>query len=233
MGIDLTPELGPGVEASGSEARTAEVIGVVGDVLYDHPEQGYMAEAYTSHRQDEEGSSTILLRTRGDPLSAIPEARAVLAELAPDVPLFDVHTLDDLEAAVSADTRVLSILLSTFAALALVLACTGVWAVVAFGVARRTREVGLRIALGAKPSSAVVLVLRDGVLLAVVGLALGSAGAWAASRLLRGVLYGVGPSDPVAFLTAGIVLLVVACAAAWLPARRATRVQPMEALRAE
>jgi putative ABC transport system permease protein len=233
LGIDLTPDVGSGVEGSGSEGQTAEVIGVVGDALYDRPEQGFMPEAYVSHRQDEEGSSTILLRTRGEPLAVIPEARAALTELAPDVPLFGVNTVGDLEASVSADTRVLGVLLSTFAALALVLACTGVWAVVAFAVARRTRELGLRMALGASPSSAVALVIKGGVLLALSGLALGSAGAWAASRLLRGVLYGVGPSDPMTFVSAGSVLLGVACVAAWLPARRATRVQPMEALRAE
>ena len=233
MGIDLTPEVGPGVQVTGGEGPTAEVIGVVGDVLYDRPEQGFMPEAYVSHRQDDEGNSAVLLRTKGESLAAVAEARAVMTELAPDVPLFDVTTVDDLEAAVSADTRVLSVLLSTFAALALLLACTGVWAVVAFAVARRTRELGLRVALGANPASAAVLVVKGGVALAVLGLVLGSAGAWAAARLLRGALYGVGPSDPISFLSAGAVLLGVACVAAWLPARRATRVQPMEALRAE
>jgi predicted permease len=222
MGTDLTAD----------EGETAEVIGVVGDVLYDRPERGVMPEAYISHRQDE-GSSTIIMRTRGEPLGAIPGARAALAQLAPDVPIHRVRTVRDLEASVSADTRVLGILLVTFAALALLLACTGVWAVVALAVARRTREIGLRMALGAEPSRVVGLVVGRGVALAAVGLVIGGLGAWLATRLLRSVLFGVGPSDPIAFTAAAALLFGVACAAAWLPARRATRVQPMDALRAE
>ena len=215
-----------------SDGVTAEVIGVVGDVLYDRPEKGIMPEAYISHRQ-ESGVGTVMLRTRGEPLAVIPGARAALAEIAPDVPVFDIRTLDDLEADVSADTQVLSLLLSAFAGLALLLACTGVWAAVAFSVARRTRELGLRVALGAEPGAVVGLVVRRGVRLAVAGLVVGGVGAWAASRLLTSVLFGIAPTDPVAFASAGGMLLAVAVVAAWLPARRATRVDPSEALRAE
>ncbi|MGD8319886.1 MAG: ABC transporter permease [Gemmatimonadota bacterium] len=219
-------------ELTSEEGATAEVIGIVGDVLYDRPEQGIMPEAYISHRQESE-SGTVVLRTDGEPLAVIPAARAVLARMAPDVPIYDIRTADDVEAAASADTRVLGVLLSVFAALALVLACTGVWAVVAFAVARRTRELGLRVALGADPAEVVRLVVRSGVGLAAVGLILGSGAAWMSSRLLASVLFGVEPTDPVAFVSAGAVLFTVAVLAAWLPARRATRVDPMEALRSE
>ncbi len=222
MGIGLTPQ----------DGGSADVIGVVGDVLYDRPEQGAMPDAYVSHRQQSE-TGTVILRTRGEPLAVVPAARAALAEMAPDVPIFDVRTVQDLEASASADTRVLGILLSIFAVLALLLACTGVWAVVAFSVARRTREIGLRVALGADPRAVVRLVVRAGVTLATIGLIVGGLGAWAISRLLRGVLFGVGSNDPVAFMAAGAVLFGVACLAAWLPARRASLVEPMEALRAE
>jgi ABC-type antimicrobial peptide transport system permease subunit len=191
-----------------------------------------MPEAYISHRQESE-SGTVVLRTDGEPLAVIPAARAVLARMAPDVPIYDIRTADDVEAAASADTRVLGVLLSVFAALALVLACTGVWAVVAFAVARRTRELGLRVALGADPAEVVRLVVRSGVGLAAVGLILGSGAAWMSSRLLASVLFGVEPTDPAAFVSAGAVLFTVAVLAAWLPARRATRVDPMEALRSE
>ena len=222
MGVDLTPADGAG----------AEVIGVVGDVLFDRPANGLMAEAFVSHRQ-EEGYGTILMKVDGEPLAAIPGARAALAELDPDVPMYNVRTVSDLEAGASGDTRVLGTLLSAFAALALLLACTGVWSVVAFSVARRTREIGVRVALGARPGAVVRTVLRQGMVLSLVGVVVGGGGAWAASRVLRSVLFGVGPADPAAFAGAAAVLLAVSAMAAWLPARRATRVDPMIALRTE
>jgi putative ABC transport system permease protein len=222
MGTDLTSE----------EGSSAEVIGVVGDVLFDTPEKGVIPEAFISERQ-EEGYSTFIVRTRGEPLAAIPGARAALAALDPDIPLHGVSTLDDIEASATADTRVLGGLLATFAGLALLLACTGVWAVVAYAVAKRTSELGLRVALGAEPGQVVALVVRGGLALAAVGVLAGSLGAWGASRVLKSQLYGVAPTDPVTFVAAAALLMAVAAAAAWLPARRATRVDPMVALRAE
>jgi predicted permease len=209
-----------------------EVIGIVGDVLYDTPEKGVMAEAYFSIAQ-EVGGSTIFLRTEGEPMALVGPARATLAELDPDLPVFGVRTLDDLEAVATADTRVLGGLLAVFAGLAMLLAATGVWAVVAHAVARRTRELGLRVALGAKPGEVVGLVVRQGLGVAVAGTLLGAALAWAASRVLQGLLYGVEPTDPVAFAGGAIFLLAVSIVAAWLPARQATRVDPMEALRSD
>lgn len=222
MGTGLTPEGGAG----------AAVVGVVEDVLFDRPTDGIMAEAFVSHRQ-EEGGSTVLLRAGGDPLSVIPGARAALGELDPDIPLFSVRTLEDLEAAASADTRVVGTLLSAFALLALLLACTGVWAIVSYTVARRTREIGVRVALGAGSTTIVRGVLRRGLLPALAGVALGGVGAWIASALLRSLLFGIGPSDPVSFAGAAVLLLAVSAVAAWLPARRAASVDPMTALRAE
>lgn len=222
MGVSLTPE--------GSEG--AEVVGIVGDVLYDTPEQGVMAEAYLSMHQ-EEGGSTVFLRAQGEPMALLAPARALLAQLDPDVPLHGARTLADLEAGATADTRVLGGLLAVFAALALLLAATGVWAVVAHAVARRTRELGLRVALGALPRDVVALVVRQGTGPAVAGLLLGGALAWLGGRALRGLLYQVSPTDPVTLAGAALFLLAVSAVAAWLPARRATRVDPMEALRAE
>lgn len=222
VGVTATPEDGPG----------AEVVGVVADVLFDRPANGVMAEAFFSYRQAE-GGETVFLRTRGEPLASIPGVRAALAELDPDMPVFSVRTVADLEADASGDTRILGILLTAFAGLALLLACAGVWSVVAFAVARRTREIGVRVALGADPGRVVRTVVRQGLALSLAGLVVGGGGAWAATRLLRGVLYGVGPSDPQAFLGAAVVLLGVATLASWLPARHATRVDPMVALRAD
>jgi predicted permease len=222
MGVGLTPE--------GSDG--AEVVGIVGDVLYDTPEKGVMAEAYLSMHQ-EEGGSTVFLRAEGEPMALLAPARAVLAQLDPDVPLSGARTLGDLEARATADTRVLGALLAVFAGLALLLAATGVWAVVAHTVAGRTRELGLRMALGAVPGSVVALVVRQGVGPAVAGVLLGAGLAWAGGRALQGLLFEVSPTDPATIAGAALFLLAVAAVAAWLPARRATRVDPMAALRAE
>jgi putative ABC transport system permease protein len=232
MGIDLTPEAASGVQVTGGGGGTAEVIGVVGDVLYDRPSQGVMPDAYVDERQ-EAGYSTFIVRTRGEPLAVIPGARAALASLDPDIPIHGISTDTQWEARATADTRVLGGLIGTFAALALLLACTGVWAVVAYTVARRTPELGLRVALGAEPRQVVGLVVRRGLAMAAVGVGVGALGAWGASRALGSLLYNVAPSDPATFGAAATLLLFVAAVAAWLPARKATRVDPMVALRAE
>lgn len=222
IGTSLTPE--------GSEG--AEVVGVVGDVLYDSPEQGVMPEVYLSMHQ-QEGGSKIFMRAAGEPMALLAPARSILARLDPDVPLYGARTLAEQEALATADTRVLGGLLAVFAALALLLAATGVWAVVAQGVVQRTRELGLRVALGAVPGSVVALVVRQGAGPAVAGVTLGTGLAWAGGRALRGLLYEVSPTDPVTLAGAALFLLAVSAAAAWLPARRATRIDPVEALRTE
>lgn len=218
----LTPEGGAG----------ATVVGIVGDVLYDDPASGPMPEMYLSHRQ-EESSGAYAIRTRGEPLAALPGIRAALAEEAPDIPLYGIQTLDDLEAAATGDTRMLGGLVAAFALLALLLAATGVWAVVAYGVSRRTRELGLRMALGARAGEVVRLVVRDDLSTIAVGLAVGLPAAWVATRFLESLLFEVSPADPLAFAGGTALLLLAGVAAAWLPARRATRLEPVEALRAE
>lgn len=232
---ELFPEggaLGRTIESGASSEGRAEVVGIVGDVLYDRPERGMMAEMYLSHRQSD-SYGTYLVRARGEPLALVPAIRSALAAIDPDIPLVRARSMEDIEADVSADTRILSTLLVAFGALALLLACTGVWAMVSFAVAQRTRELGLRVALGAAPGKVVALVVRGGTRATVVGLALGAAAAWFASRLLESLLFDVPTRDPLAFLGGAAVLAAVATLAAWMPARRATRIDPMEALRAE
>jgi putative ABC transport system permease protein len=212
-----------------ADGATAEVIGVVPDVLYDRPENGVMAEAYVSHRQDA-SYGTFLVRTRGDALSAVPAIRAAVAGLDPDVPLFRLRTLDDIEASAVSETRALGGLLAIFAGLALLLACTGVWAAVAWAVAQRTREIGVRMALGARPGRVVRELVSDGLRVTLAGAALGTAAAWWASRILASLLFEVGPTDPATFVGGAALLVTVALMATWLPARRATRVDPAAAL---
>lgn len=221
-GISLTPEDGAG----------AEVVGVVEDILFDRPANGVMPELFVSYRQ-QEGGSTVVVRPRGTPGDVVARARAILAELDPDVPLYGLRTLDELEAAAAGDTRILGNLLTGFALLALVLACTGVWAIVSFSVSRRTREIGVRVALGADSGDVVRSVQKQGMVASVVGLVAGAGLAYWLSSLLGSVLYGVESADPLTFLGAALLLTGVSLVASWLPARRATRVDPMVALRAE
>jgi ABC-type antimicrobial peptide transport system permease subunit len=188
-----------------------------------------MAEAYVSHRQDD-SYGTFVVRTRGDALAAVPALRAAVAGLDPDVPLFRLRTLDDIEAAAVSETRALGGLLAIFAALALVLACTGVWAAVAWAVAMRTREIGVRMALGARPGQVVRELVGGGLRVTIVGALLGIVAAWWTSRVLGSLLYEVGPTDPATFAGGAAVLVTVALLATWLPARRATRVDPAAAL---
>jgi predicted permease len=212
-----------------SDGATAEVIGVMADVLYDRPENGVMAEAYVSHRQDA-SYGTFVVRTRGDAVAAVPAVRAAVAGLDGDIPLFMLRTLDDIEASVVSETRALGTLLAVFAALALLLACTGVWAAVAWVVTRRTREIGVRMALGARPGQVVRELVLGGLGVTLVGTALGVAAAWWASRILASLLYEVGPTDPATYTGGAALLVTVALLASWLPARRATRVDPAVAL---
>jgi predicted permease len=231
-GDALGARIAAGTDPIAEDGSFGEVVGIVADVLYDRPENGMMAELYLSHRQAE-GSSTYVVRTRGEPIAQVAAVRAALADVDSDLPMSSVRTVEDAEAQASSESRVLGTLLTVFAGLALLLACTGVWAVVAFAVTRRTRELGLRMALGARAGQVVGLVMRRGIATALAGVALGVGAAWIATRVLRGLLFEVAPSDPVTFAAGAGVLLTVALLAAWLPARRATRVDPMEALRSD
>jgi Acidobacterial duplicated orphan permease len=210
---------------------TAYVVGVVGDVRYGTIDSLPVPDVYLSYYQSPRGRMMIYLRTAGDPISLAPAVRRVLRDVAPDAPVYDVRTLSSRVADASAYARFSAMLLAIFAVLALVLAAIGVYGVISFAAGQRTREIGLRVALGASPGSVVRLVVGQGLAIALAGLVVGIAGALAATRLMGTMLYDVAPSDPVTFV--GIVVLLVATVllASWLPARRAAGVQPMEALR--
>jgi predicted permease len=215
------------------EGREAEVIGVVGDVLQGRPADGARAEAYFSERQMSEAGGSLMVRTRGEPLDAIASVRAAVRDLDPSIVVDGVRTMEQSHASGLGDTRIVLVLLGLFAAIALVLAGAGIWGVVALTVAERRREIGLRMALGARADQLVGAVMRQGMTATLVGAFIGGWAAWGLSRLLSSLLFGTGTHDPVAFAGAAGVLLVGAALASLIPARQATRVDPARTLRTD
>ncbi len=177
--------------------------------------------------------ATLVVRAGSEPGATLRALRETVSALDPDLPVVRTGSMDEIVTRSQGDTRALGVLLSAFSILALILGAVGIYGLVAHSVTSRTREIGVRIALGARPGEVVGSVLGEGVLLAGVGVVLGVAGALAGARLLESLLYGVGVYDPVAYIAGPAILLGVAVLAALLPARRAARIDPVEAMRAE
>jgi putative ABC transport system permease protein len=212
----------------------AEVIGIVGDVTRYGLDQGPTKELYVSLRQLVTPAFThLILRTKTDPAGLTNSIRTVLAKAFPDHPIYDVRLMDDrMEERVSSRKFNLRLFMF-FAGTALLLSVFGLYGVLAFVVGQRTREIGIRMALGARQSDVLFDVLRRGLLLVTPGLLIGAGAAWAASRLLQSQLYAVTRNDLTSYAIAAAVLLIAAIVACLLPARRATKVNPIEALRSE
>ncbi|QOY87910.1 ABC transporter permease [Paludibaculum fermentans] len=209
------------------------IVGVVADVRHkgrgeDPPPTMYMHSAWSLWP-----TMVLMVRTSGDPLAMAGPLRAAVRKIDPDQPLFAIRTMSDLVAADAAQPRLRTGLMAAFAVLALILGALGVSGVVAYGVARRTRELALRMALGATPGQVQGNVMSSGALLAMLGLAVGLAAALGLGRFLSSLLYQVQPNDPVTFSTIGATLLVVSLLACWVPARRAVRIDPATSLRNE
>ena len=210
-----------------------EVIGVAGDVKDASLRAPARPLVYAVHRQFPVGFLQVVVRTAGDPLSLAEAARQAVAAVDPNVPVYQVRTLAQLLGASVAQARFMTMLLGLFAVVALALAAVGIYGVVAYAVAQRTRELGIRLALGARAADILWLILRQGAILGSLGVALGLAGALVATRALERLLYQVTPSDPSTFAVGAVGLLAVALVASYLPARRAAGVDPVEALRHE
>jgi len=216
-----------------ADDATAEVVGVAGDVLYGRPGEAQKLDLYYPTLQGGLPWATLFVKTSGDPAAIAPAVRREIKALAPNLPVFDVSTLEMRAARTFSRERFGATLLSLLAAIALFLASVGIYGLVAETVAARTREIGVRMALGASPGDIVRRVLQRGLALAAAGLAAGILAALALSRLLSSLLFGVGAGDPVTYAVVSAILLVVSAAACWIPARRATRVDPVTALRSE
>lgn len=213
---------------------TYTVVGVAGEVHQAPGAVRPLPMAYTSFAQ-RGGSpwSMLALHTRLDPPSLIPALRSAVLELDPEQPIYGLTTMEERISRAAAPRRFNALLLGSFAALALILAALGLYALIAYLVAQRTREIGVWIALGAGRRDLLRLVLREGLLLTVIGIAAGLVGAVGLTRLVASLLYGVGALDPATFAVVPVAFIAVAVVASWVPARRAARADPMVALRAE
>jgi predicted permease len=217
----------------GQEAQPAEIIGVTGASRYRSLTQAFRPAMLLPAAQNYFPDLSLHLRSVGDPASLIESARRELRALDPQLPATNIRTLEEQRRNSLYSERVTALLLSAFGALALLLAALGIYGVMAYAVAQRTREFGIRMALGARAGDVLRLMLRQGALLIGAGVALGLAGAFAATRLIRSFLYQVSANDPMTFVLAALSLAAVALLACYIPARRATKVDPMVALRYE
>ena len=215
-----------------------QVVGVVGDVRQ-QPDAEAKSEMFVPYAQYPDqflrrlyGNITIVTRTDGPPAALAQSVREIVREADRDQPVANVRTLDDVMSNAVTQPRFRTLLLGVFATIALALAAIGVYGLLSHGVAQRTNEFGVRIALGAQPSAVLALVIREGIVLALAGLGLGLLGAIAAVRALDSVLFEITPWDPLAWIVSAGTLLVVSVLASWIPARRALRVDPVVALRA-
>lgn len=241
----LAEQFWPGEDPTGKRLKIgpadspnpwATVVGVVGDVRQTGLYGDQMAELYAPYAQERRSWMSprdLVVRTRGDAASLAGAVREAVWAVDKDQPVSNVKTMDQVLAAVVSRERFQMLLLSLFATLALVLACVGLYGVISYAVAQRTHEIGVRMALGAQSRDVLRLVIRQGMILTFAGLLLGMAGGLMVTRVMTDLLFGVTATDAVTFISVGGLLLVVAFLACYIPARRATKVDPLIALRYE
>jgi predicted permease len=213
------------------QPSSREIIGVVRDSKYRALSEDPQPFIYQPLAQNHETGMTLLVRTAGDPLHAIAGVRQAAQSLEKNLPLNDLQPLNQLLASALYPARMGALLLLILGVLALLLAAIGLYGVLTYNVTQRTREVGVRMALGAQPRDVLRLVLREAMSLVAIGITIGWLGAVALARLLAGFLFGISTLDPVTFVAVPLLLTVVAMLACWIPARQATRVEPLTALR--
>lgn len=220
----------------GGNFRLTQIVGIVGDVKQmglEVPPKEEMYFPYWQAKGNYMMARALAIHTATDPMSLPSGVRQVVWSIDPEQPISDVMTMDDILDREVEQRRNQASLLGGLAALALVLACIGIYGVMAYTVARQNHEFGVRAALGARPGDIFGLVLRRGIKLTATGVGIGIAAAFFVTRLMRSLLFGVGPFDPLTFGGVALLLMLVALAACYFPAHRATRIDPMVALRFE
>jgi putative ABC transport system permease protein len=232
IGRRISWKLTNGLTGAVSWSAPAEIVGIAADSRADGIDQPPM---HTLFRADTQtfAPSTLLVRTSGVPDGLAPRVIETIRQLDPNRPIDHVQTLEEIRDETIAPQRLNATLIGLFAGLALAIATVGVAGVLAFSVSQRTNELGIRVALGAERGAILRMILGEGAAMALIGLAVGGAAAIPLSRLLSGLLFGIEPADPPTIAIAAVLLVGVALAAAWVPARRATAVDPMTALRGD
>jgi putative ABC transport system permease protein len=225
--------VGQRIRPGGPEGNWYSVVGLVQNVRHLPLGADPPAEVFTSYLQDPSSYMTLVVRAISDPASLAAAVRGKVLEVDRNQPVYDVATMEQRFSNAVAPERFNALIMVIFAGMAVILAGVGVYGVMAYSVARRTHEIGIRLALGARQQDVIGLVLRRGAALALVGITLGLAGALALTRFLSNLLYGVTVRDPLTFVAVSLILTGVALMASYIPARRATKVDPMVALRYE
>ena len=210
-----------------------EIIGVVGDTKMVSIDEQISPAIYYPYSRTPYTSETVVVRTAGNPAAVASSLVQAVREIDPDLPVSHMRSMEDVIARSLAQRRIVMLLLAVFAAVALVLATVGIYGVMSYMVSQRTQEIGIRMALGADRGGVIAMVLTHALRLAVIGLAAGCAAAFALTGLLRTMLYDVTPTDPMTFAGVAAILLAVAAVATAVPAMRATRIDPLTALKAE
>ena len=223
--------VGKSVTVNGDTPQT--IVGVIGDVYQSSLETEPRTEAYVPMAQGRTLFSELVVKTSGDPYDVLPEVRAAVSAAMPDILLRNVRTMDQLLARRTAQRRLNMLLLGLFGVLGLVISAVGIYGVMAYSVSQRTREIGVRMALGATRRTVIAMVLRSAAVLIAAGLVIGGTGAWFLAATARTFLFKMDVNDPRVFVTAIGVLAAAAFFASYIPARRAASVDPMIALRAE
>jgi putative ABC transport system permease protein len=232
----------PGESAVGKRLRvwrdedfTREIVGVVGDTKANAMDAEMGPQMYVPHLQDASwgGMSLVVRTTTAEPTALASAVRAAVLALDKDQPVFNIKTMEEIVSASVANRRISMLLFSVFAGVALMLAALGVYGVISYSIAQRTHEIGLRMALGAQRGDVLKLILRQGMSLVLVGIAVGLAASFAVTRVMANLLYEVSATDPWTFAGVALLLAIVALVACLIPARRAMKVDPMEALRYE
>jgi putative ABC transport system permease protein len=214
------------------QPQTREIVGVTGDIS--QGEAGKVRpQIYVSYQQQPWLSASLLVRATGDPGSAKKGVQSAIWAVDNTQPASRAEFAERVLDNALGEPRLYTLLLAAFAALALVLAAVGIYGVMSYAVSQRTQEIGIRMALGASPARVLAMVVRQGLKLIIAGITFGLAGAFALTRLLKSLLFQISATDPATFAAVVTLLALVALAACYLPARRATRVDPMIALRYE
>ena len=229
----------PGEDPIGKRVRIAwdsledEVIGVVGDVRHAGLDGEIRPMTYWPYARNPYGTMTVTVRTAADPNRVVTSIASLVRQLDPELVVANVKTMDEVVSDSVAQRRLTMLLLTVFAGTALLLAAVGIYGVIAYSVTERTQEIGIRMALGAQRGAVLRMVIKQALLLAVTGIAVGGGGALLLTRLMEGLLFEVKPADPLTFGVVSAILTAVALLASYIPGRRATQVDPVVALRAE